>query len=499
MHNKKVLEELYEKGFLISVDVEPILSSLNEDEIRNLIKKLEEEKVLVVDKNVLEKFLEKKEEKPEEVIIIDKKERYVGEEEELPIKIIKNIDIQKYEINVNTWISYFRHRINKIKKILREHLDMKDMHSLSDVPSGRQVSIAGLIYDKRITEKGVIFNLEDITGSIKVLVRKDVKNFDIIKDIPLDSVIGFRGKMGNGIFYADDVIFPDVPIRNETKKGNIDSYIVFTGDFQFGNEAFIREAFERFLDFLNGRYGNDKMKEISKKIGYVLIVGDNVDGVGIYGEQENELYAFSYEDQYKEFEKYLLSFPEHIKVVICPGNHDNVRLADPQPPLSKDLVPELKNLDNFYFISSPGYVKIDELTVLMYHGYTFDWFVSDIFYIRKKGGYENAQEIMKFMLMIRHLNPTHGSNPYIPYYNDDPLVIDLLPDIFHTGHIHRADYGVYRGIELFNSSTFQGLTKYQIEMGHKPEPGIVYLRNIKTGEVLSIDFINEKISRCHNK
>jgi len=131
----------------------------------------------------------------------------------------------------------------------------------------------------------------------------------------------------------------------------------------------------------------------------------------------------------------------------------------------------------------------------MYHGYPFDWFVSDTPYIRERGGYENAQEIMKFMLMLRHLNPTHGSNPYVPYQNDDPLVIDIVPDIFHTGHIHKEEYGIYKGIELINSSTFQGLTKYQIELGHKPDPGIVYLRNIKTGEVLMIDFINERVKR----
>jgi len=492
MHDNKKIEKIYEKGFLILIDAEPIISSLSDEEIESLIKKLEEEKITIIDMNVLDKFLRKKEE-VKEVVIIEKKERYIGEEEELKLKIIKNINVQKTEINVNTWISYFKQRINKIRKILSEHLDMKDMYSLSNIPQGRQVSIFGLIYDKRITNKGVLFTLEDTTGSIKVLVRKDVKNFDLIKSIPLDTVIGFKGRLLNDIFYADEVVFPDVPVRNEKKKGNVDAYILFTGDFQIGSKLLIKEAFDRFIKFLKGEYGNEKLKSISKKIGYMLIVGDNVDGVGIYGEQEKELDIYTYEDQYKEFERILLDLPEHINVVICPGNHDNVRLADPQPPLPYDFFPNLKNIKNIYLVSSPGYVKIDELVVLMYHGYSLDWFVSDIPYIREKGGYENAQEIMKFMLMIRHLNPSHGSNPYVPYPNDDPLVIDIVPDIFHTGHIHKAEYGIYKGIELINSSTFQGLTKYQIELGHKPDPGIVYLRNIKTGEVLMIDFINERI------
>jgi len=494
MHDNKKIEKIYENGFLISIDAESIISSLSEEEIDNLIKKLKEEKIILIDKNVLDKFLVKKEE-IKEVIIVEKRERYAGEEEELKLDILKNINPQKSDIDINTWVSYFKQRINKIRKILKEHLDMKDMYSISNIPQGRQVSISGLIYDKKITNKGVLFTLEDITGSIKALVRKEVKNFDLIKSIPLDSVIGFKGRLSGDMFYVDDVIFPDVPVRNEKKKGNVDAYILFTGDFQIGSKFFIREAFDRFIKFLKGEYGDEKLREISRKIGYMLVVGDNVDGVGIYSEQEKELDIYTYEDQYKEFEKYILEVPEYIKVVICPGNHDNVRLADPQPPLPYDFFPNLKNLKNIYLVSSPSYVKVDELTVLMYHGYPFDWFVSDIPYIRERGGYENAQEIMKFMLMLRHLNPTHGSNPYVPYQNDDPLVIDILPDIFHTGHIHKEEYGIYKGIELINSSTFQGLTKYQIELGHKPDPGIVYLRNIKTGEVLMIDFINERVKR----
>jgi len=494
MHNSKKIEKIYERGFLISVDAEPILSSLSDEEIESLIKKLEEERVIVIDKNVLDKLLKKKDE-IKEVIVIEKKERYVGEEEELKLKIVKNINTQKSDINIHSWISYLKHRINKIKKILMEHLDMRDLYSISNIPQGRQVSILGLIYDKNITSKGVVFTLEDTTGSIKALVRKEVKNFDLIKSIPLDTVIGFKGRLVNGMFYVDEVVFPDVPIRNEKKKGNVDAYIVLTGDFQIGSKLFIKKAFERFVKFLKGEYGDEKLREISKKIGYLLIVGDNVDGVGIYGEQEKELDIYTYEDQYKEFEKYLLDIPEHINIVVSPGNHDVVRLADPQPPIPYDFLPNLKGIKNVHLVSSPSYVKVDELLVLMYHGYSLDWFVSDIPYIREKGGYENAQEIMKFMLMIRHLNPTHGSNPYIPYPNDDPLVIDLVPDIFHTGHIHKEEYGIYKGIELFNTSTFQDITKYQIELGHKPDPGIVYLRNIKTGEVLMIDFINERVKR----
>ncbi|MEM4841311.1 MAG: metallophosphoesterase [Nanopusillaceae archaeon] len=508
MYDDKILKKIYEKGYFISVDAYPLLNNFSEKEIEEIIKNLEAEegKIDIISKEILEKYINKLKEreksleknKLEEVLIHEKVERYVGEEYELPIEVLRNYDSNKNEITINTWISYFKSRLNKIKKILNEHLDLKNSYSISNIPKKEKIAISGIIYDKKITEKGVYFIVEDNTGKIKVFVGNNVKNYKLIKDIPADAVVGFIGRLSGNLFFAEQVIFPDVPNRMEVKKGNLDAYIVLTGDFQIGSKLFIKKAFERFILFLKGEYGDEKLREISKKVGYLLIVGDNVDGVGIYPDQENELEIVSYEKQYKEFEKYMLEIPEHIKIAIIPGNHDIVRTAEPQPPIPKEYLHNLYGLKNIFMLSNPCYLKIDNLIVLMYHGYSFDWFVSDISTIRESGGYENPAEIMKFSLMLRHLNPHHGASPYVPYFNDDPLVIDIVPDIYHTGHIHRAAYQVYRGIEMFNTSTFQDITKYQLELGHRPVSGIVYLRNIKTGEVIEIDFINETIKRLKN-
>ncbi|MEM1687785.1 MAG: metallophosphoesterase [Nanopusillaceae archaeon] len=507
MHDDKILKKIYEKGYLISADSYPLIFNLSEEDIEKIAKFLDDKGTFIIDKKILEEYFKKSKEKEdfneendqEEVLIHEKVDRYVGEENDLTIKVLKSYNNNnKNDITVNTWVSYFKNRLNKIRRILNEHLDLRNSYSISNIPFKEKVAISGIIYDKKITEKGIYFILEDNTGKIKVFVGKDIKNYKLAKDIPLDSVIGFIGKLSGNTFFAEQVVFPDVPHRSEVKKGNQDAYILLTGDFQIGSKLFLKKVFNRFISFLKGEYGDEKLREISKKIGYLLIVGDNVDGVGIYPDQENELEFSSYEKQYKEFEKYILDIPEYIKVVIIPGNHDVVRIADPQPPIPKEYLNDIYGLKNIFLLSNPCYLNIDNLIVLMYHGYSFDWFVSEISSIRENGGYENPSEIMKFSLMLRHMNPSHGASPYVPYLNDDPLVIDIVPDIYHTGHIHRASYGVYRGIEMFNTSTFQDITKYQLELGHRPVSGIVYLRNIKTGEIIEIDFINEKVKRLKN-
>jgi DNA polymerase II small subunit len=41
------------------------------------------------------------------------------------------------------------------------------------------------------------------------------------------------------------------------------------------------------------------------------------------------------------------------------------------------------------------------------------------------------------------------------------LVIDDVPDIFHTGHVHINAYKKHKGIHMINSGTFQSQTEFQ--------------------------------------
>jgi DNA polymerase II small subunit len=547
MNKEDFIKLLWENNIFIEKKAYDLLSSLKEEDfdvifkeaIKSNINRIDEDFInRIIGKNVNNKEeLEKKEnnvnkkqnkinikdffnikenkqnieKESNNVILIESAKKHVGEEIELSVKemketkeinILKKFEIQKNKPDVISWISYYKQRLNKIRKILREHSEMREMYPLDKIPENEEVAIAGLIYDKKITEKGIIFVIEDGNNIIKAFVSKDNENIDfkIVKDIPLDSVIGLVGTYKNKMFFVNNVILPNVPVRKPKTFGEDDVYILFTGDWQIGNKYTFYDLFDRFLKFVNGKTENEKINEIARKIGYIIIIGDVADGVGVYPEQKDELILKTYEEQYKSFEDYILKIPESIKIIIIPGNHDIPRLAEPQPELPRSLLRESYSMENIYYLSNPSYVKIHNSIVgLLYHGYVLDWLVSNISFLREKGGYENPGELMKFMLMLRLIFPSHGSNPYVPYINEDPSVIEIVPDFFHTGHIHRASYDEYRGIDLINSSTFQDITPFQKELGHKPEPGILFLRNIKTGEVFGINLFNFEIRKLRDK
>ena len=185
--------------------------------------------------------------------------------------------------------------------------------------------------------------------------------------------------------------------------------------------------------------------------------------------------------------------PQHIEIIICPGNHDAVRVAEPQPIPFKEFASPIYDLPNVTLVSNPAIVNIHSTStfpgfnVLMYHGYSFDYFIANVDSIRLNGGYNRADLVMKYLLQRRHLAPTFTSTPLIPS-EKDPLLIKQVPDIFVTGHIHYCVVSSYKNVSLISGSCWQGITSFQEKMGHKPEPARVPIINLKTREMKVLRF-----------
>jgi len=99
-------------------------------------------------------------------------------------------------------------------------------------------------------------------------------------------------------------------------------------------------------------------------------------------------------------------------------------------------------------------------------------------------------ETMKELLICRHLAPIYGKKTQIAPVNKDWLVIDKIPDIFHTGHLHIFGMGEYNHVPLVNSGCFQSQTDFMKSFGISPTPGIVPIINLDTLEPRPIDFKN---------
>ena len=415
------------------------------------------------------------------------------------VKVIFSYEEEPKKRDIQDFVQYFNIRYKSIEKILRTRPELKNITSINRILNKRDretTSLIGLVNEKRETKNGnLILTLEDPTGTIKVLVNKNKPEiFNEARSIVLDEVLGINGVNGQNIVFANKIVWPETSFK-ELKKIPEEKYAVFLSDLHVGSKNFLPDAFKKFLAWINQQTGNEKQKEIAEKVDYIFIVGDLVDGCGVYPEQDKELEIKDIYKQYEECAKLLSQIPKRISVIVCPGNHDAMRIAEPQPPLYRDFAKPIYELPNIVSVSNPALVNIASsekstgFDVLLYHGYSFDYFVANVDSIRNKGGYDRADLIMKFLLKRRHLAPTHTSTLYIPDTKQDPLLISRIPDFFITGHIHKSIAANYKNITLISGSCWQSKTSFQEKVGHNPEPGRVPIVNLKTREIKILKFI----------
>ncbi|HLC65051.1 MAG TPA: DNA-directed DNA polymerase II small subunit [Candidatus Nanoarchaeia archaeon] len=419
--------------------------------------------------------------------------------EKNPLQIVESYGDEPGKREVEHFVDYFGARYKSMERLLKQRQELSNLISIGRAKKKREketLSIIGMVSEKEFTKtKNLMLTLEDPTGSIKVLVSKNKPElYTTAKDVVLDEVIGVVGANGENIIFANEVLWPDIPLTKELKKSQKEGYALFLSDLHVGSKNFLEKDFLKFVKWLNQETGNEHQKEIASKIGYIFIVGDLVDGCGIYPGQENDLELKNISDQYQKVAELLAEIPKSIKLIICPGNHDAVRMSEPQPVFYKDFASGLHKMQNVVLVSNPSTINIhaDEtfpgFEVLMYHGYSFDYYIANVDTIRNNGGYERADLVMKFLLQRRHLAPTHTSTLYLPNPKRDPLVIERIPDFFVTGHIHKSSVANYRNITLICGSCWQSKTEYQEKKGHVPEPSRVPIVNLQTREVKILRF-----------
>ncbi len=434
-----------------------------------------DEKIITLES--VDLFLRKKEKKE---VIVEKTEYCLAKDVDSEVKI-KERKETKRDKDLSLIHSLFFSKYEKLRKIIKSRRDTTNAVSIGNITKlhivNEDIVIIAMVKEKYTTKNNnLILELEDNTGEIKGFIGKDESiNID---DIILDDVAGFKGRYNGNYFFIKDVIYPDIPLPDAINTIEDDLNSVFISDLHYGSKNFLEKVEYKFINWLNS---NEKD---ALKVKYVFIAGDIADGVGVYASQKEDLEIADIFDQYSKFEEFVEKIPEYINICVIPGNHDAVRSSEPQPALDKNLLPRISEFKNVFLGENPSYFNIHGqdgnrgINVLMYHGYSFTSIANQVTSLRQKG-IKEPQYIMKDVLRRRHLAPFYGATLQAPD-EEDYLVIDDIPDIFHTGDLHSHAIDNYKGVTLISSSTWQSQTSFQDRVGHVANPGKISLVNLKT-------------------
>jgi DNA polymerase II small subunit len=384
------------------------------------------------------------------------------------------------------FVGYFRDRFSRLGDMMRRRVSSRPIESIKKRGFSKgeksELSVIGMVSDVRNTANGNrLVELEDQTGSIGVLISKDKKE---VFETPLllDEVVGVTGTVRDGgLMMASAITYPDVPNTNEPRRADEPSAVALISDVHIGSDTFLEDPWLKFIDWLNGDL--EVHEDLVQKLKYVVVAGDMVDGIGIYPGQEKELHIKDVYDQYRKAAEYFDQFPKHLNIVIAPGNHDAVRQAEPQPALLQEMQDMFKH-PNVTFVGNPSAVEIEGVRVLIYHGRSLDDLVSNL----PGASYARPEKAMVELLKRRHLSPIYGGKVMIAPEANDHFVIDPLPDIMHSGHVHTVGVCRYRGVTLVNSGTWQSQTEFQKRMNIQPDPARTPIVDLQTGAVSLINF-----------
>ena len=420
----------------------------------------------------------------------------LDEDEEINcVKVLSMSNTLGKKLDTKSFVNYFRGRFNEMKNSLQEHSELGNLVSINKISGkGQGTSILGIVYDKRITKnKNIIFEVEDLTGKIKVLANQNKQElYKKAEDITLDSVIGVKGSGNNEILFANNLFLPDSFLL-ERKKSPVEESVLFISDVHVGSKNFLEKSFLKFIDYLNGKVPNTPE---AAKIKYLFVVGDVIAGVGCYPNQEEDLEIVNIEEQYSRAAELFGKIRKDIQIIILPGNHDCVRLMEPQPILDEKYAWPLHDLKNVILTTNPSLVNIGGkknfpgFDVLSYHGFSFPYYANNVPSLIIDKAIKFPDKIMTYLLKQKHLAPTHASVQYYPSEKDS-LMIKKTPDIFVSGHTHKTGASYYNNILVISNSCWEHLMPYQEKMGFEADFCKVPMFNLKTRKVKILDFYED--------
>lgn len=467
-----VLDYALNKGFQIHPNALKILEDLDVKDLKDVIKQIVREKIrqkhYLISQDDLESFLGIKEDSSlenEHRILFDPTSKITSAE------------------GIDGFNSLFSSRFSKLKKIISNRPEAKLLKSIKLVmatKSDNDVYVCGLVFERNSDRNVTRLKIDDSTGFLETIVfDKDIQK--IANELLQDQFVMLKVRLSkNGGFIVRDIILPDIP-DHPSNRSKSETHAVFLSDLHVGSKFFMEKEFNDFISWLSSP------DPIARKIRFVILCGDVVDGVGIYPNQDKELDYPTVEEQLKKLEEVLNKIPKNIKIFISPGNHDPGRRALPQPAFPEKYNEVLLKHENFFLVGNPALVSLNGVKVLIYHGQSID----DIVKTTPGLSYDTPTKVMRQLLKSRHLSPIYGGlTPTAPEI-EDMMVIDEVPDIFHVGHVHIVGFDMYRGVLLINSGTWQKQTPFQASIGIMPTPGLAVLVNLKTFKVYYQDFKTE--------
>ncbi len=500
MEKVRIIELCLQFNFNLAPDALEHLVTLSpsETEIIKFLNNISTNEPVLTLQTIQNEFKSKKTEKDESesgIEVPPQKRSLKKEEIEINVSIDSDIPFKlPREPNIKAFRELFIQRYHQLSKMILNNIshDLSILNrnlSKNDIPPNRNGILIGMVQDTgALHTNRFIINLEDpLSGkTTKCVIVQEPPSFPEYRNIIRDTVIGIIGVLPKNFaegevtaFWGRDIIRPS--FKNHLfEPRNKHSKVLCISDIHFGSKHFAKNLFSKLIAYLNGRTQVNEDSLNPEKINTLIILGDLVAGIK-HSKNNTDLEKIrSFEIQYRGLSELLDKIPKRIRIIIIPGERDASQMTIPQSAIDKKVGKSLYSLSNVQNYGNPVRITINGMKFLIYHGQGY----KDMFHDRLKLKSNNLIEGIKELLEYRHLFPEYG--PFVPIapYSKDYLVIDEIPDIIVTGHLHKVNYGSHKGIYIASCGTFLKTSK---EKENLLSLGVFPVIETGTGEIEILD------------
>ncbi|NIU01360.1 MAG: hypothetical protein GWN01_10695, partial [Nitrosopumilaceae archaeon] len=199
-----------------------------------------------------------------------------------------------------SFYNFFVNRYEKIRKILKR----KKLENLINTQEIKERALEGvhstilMVTDKRVVKNGNagIIRGEDKQGRVTLYVPFKGPRKDKFNNLLKNTVVAFKFRKAKRDFLiVEDILFPNIPYPRKQNRASHSVKVLFLSDLHIGSKNFLNDVFDMFIDFIRG---DTERKKEAAEIDYIIVVGDLVDGTGVYPNQRRELDVTKIEKQY---------------------------------------------------------------------------------------------------------------------------------------------------------------------------------------------------------
>jgi len=239
MDKKEIISYFMENNILVSPDIVEKLDGIDRNYFLEKVKNQDflvinqESDQLLTKQDILWKELDKSKtvsEKQGTPYSVDIEDKTPPTNQQ--VKVTFSYDSEPKKRQLSDFVNLFNARYKSMEKLLSNRMEMTNLTSISRLQNKKDretVSLIAMVAEKRTTKNGnIMIKAEDPTGTINILVNKNKPDlFKEAEDIVLDEIIAVVGVCGDNIVFANNVLWPEIPLTKELKKCQDEVYAVF--------------------------------------------------------------------------------------------------------------------------------------------------------------------------------------------------------------------------------------------------------------------------------